>query len=55
MLPEKEVGDHSGLVGARSASFEPTQTAFKDGPVRAGSAHAAVPKEEACVRLDHSE
>ena len=38
-----------------SAGFEPAQEALEDGPVRAGSAHAAVPEEEACVGLDHPE
>jgi hypothetical protein len=45
----------SGLVCAWSAGFEPTKGALEDGPVRAGSAHAAVPEEEACVRLNHPE
>lgn len=45
----------SSFVCAWSAGFEPTQDALKDGPVRAGSAHATVPEEEACVGLDHLE
>ena len=45
----------SGFVRAWSAGFEPTQDTLEDGPVRAGSAHAAVPEEEACVGLDHPE
>lgn len=45
----------SGFVCAWSAGFEPTQDTLEDGPVRAGSAHAAVPEEEACVGLDHPE
>ena len=45
----------SCLVCARSAGFEPTEGALKDGPVRAGSAHAAVPEKEACIGLDHPE
>jgi hypothetical protein len=45
----------SGLVCARSAGFEPTEDTLEDGPVRAGSAHAAVPEEQACVGFDHPE
>ena len=45
----------SGFVCAWSAGFEPTQDALEDGPVRAGSAHAAVPEQEACVGFDHLE
>jgi hypothetical protein len=50
-------GGHSksGLVCAWSAGFEPTDDALEDSPVRAGSAHATVPEEEACVGLDHPE
>jgi hypothetical protein len=48
-------GAKSSFVCAWSAGFEPTQEALEDGPVRAGSAHAAVPEEETCVGLDHPE